>query len=171
MRATSQGFSFTEKDLNLQNFYTNYSDASEALKKHSSDTVVFTNGCFDILHAGHVRYLNEAKTLGSVLVVGLNSDESVKRLKGEERPINSEMDRAEVLLGLKSVDMVCLFKDDTPYELIKALSPDVLVKGGDWTPDQIVGSDVVLKKGGQVKSLQFVEGRSTTNIVDKIKEK
>ena len=131
--------------------------------------VVFTNGCFDILHSGHVLYLEEAKSLGDILVVGLNSDESVRRLKGNERPINSEHERAIVLSGLSFVDYVIVFNEDTPYELIKTIQPDILVKGGDWAVESIVGYDIVLRKGGVVKSLLFKEGVSTTSIIDKLK--
>jgi D-glycero-beta-D-manno-heptose 1-phosphate adenylyltransferase len=130
--------------------------------------IVFTNGCFDILHSGHVSYLNEAKSLGNFLIVGLNSDLSVKRLKGEARPINSEQDRKFVLENLKAVDLVIIFEEDTPLNLIKEVSPHILVKGGDWTPDQIVGSDFVLQNGGQVQSLTFKNGYSTTNTIEKI---
>lgn len=133
--------------------------------------VVFTNGCFDLLHVGHVRYLNEAKSKGDILVLGLNSDESVKRLKGPTRPIQNENDRAEILANLNSIDYVCLFCEDTPLELIKKVKPDVLVKGGDWQPSQIVGSDFVMSYGGKVESLQFIEGRSTTQIIEKSKSK
>jgi rfaE bifunctional protein nucleotidyltransferase chain/domain len=130
--------------------------------------IVFTNGCFDILHAGHVSYLNEARSLGDLLVVGLNSDSSVKELKGESRPINPQSDRKFVLENLKSVDLVEIFDDQTPLELIKALNPSLLVKGGDWSVDQIVGSDFVIAQGGSVKSLKFVEGLSTTKVIEKI---
>jgi D-glycero-beta-D-manno-heptose 1-phosphate adenylyltransferase len=130
--------------------------------------IVFTNGCFDILHAGHVQYLNEAKALGDILVVGLNSDSSVKRLKGNTRPINSEEDRAIVLAALESVDYVVIFEEDTPYNLIYHIKPDILVKGGDWSPQTIVGADVVIKNGGEVKSLSFKKGISSTQIIDKI---
>ncbi|MBT8762545.1 D-glycero-beta-D-manno-heptose 1-phosphate adenylyltransferase [Desulfohalobiaceae bacterium Ax17] len=131
--------------------------------------IVFTNGCFDLLHPGHVDYLERAKALGDVLVVGLNSDESVRRLKGPKRPINPEMDRALVLAGLGCVNFVIIFSEDTPYNLIKAVQPDVLVKGGDWPIDKIVGKDIVLAKGGEVKSLDFLPGYSTTSLIDKIK--
>ncbi|MEC9282451.1 MAG: D-glycero-beta-D-manno-heptose 1-phosphate adenylyltransferase [Bdellovibrionota bacterium] len=131
-----------------------------------SQKVVFTNGCFDLLHAGHVAYLQEAKEQGDLLVLGLNSDSSVSTLKGPTRPIQKEDDRAFILAGLACIDYVCLFSDETPIDLIKAVKPDVLVKGGDWKPEQIVGSDFVLERGGEVKSLKFVEGRSTTNIVE-----
>jgi D-glycero-beta-D-manno-heptose 1-phosphate adenylyltransferase len=129
--------------------------------------IVFTNGCFDLLHVGHVRYLQEAKKLGDVLIVGINSDNSVKRLKGPERPIQNESDRAEILCSLHCVTHTILFKEDTPLELIKLIQPDVLVKGGDWPVEKIVGHDVVLNRGGQVKSLNFVEGRSTTALISK----
>ena len=132
--------------------------------------VVFTNGCFDILHVGHVRYLAEAKKQGDILVVGLNSDSSVRDLKGPERPLQSEDERAEILSQLKSVDYVVLFSEPTPKTLIESVEPDVLVKGGDWAIKDIVGSDFVLERGGEVKSLQFVPGRSTSNLVDKIKK-
>lgn len=130
--------------------------------------VVFTNGCFDILHVGHVKYLQEAKAQGDLLVVGINADASVKRLKGESRPIQNEQDRGDVLSALGCVDFVTVFTEDTPEKLIHAVKPDVLVKGGDWKVEQIVGSDFVMSYGGKVKSLQFVQGKSTTNIVSKI---
>ena len=132
--------------------------------------LVFTNGCFDIIHRGHVEYLNQAKALGKSLVIGVNSDASVRRLKGEGRPVNNENDRAFVLSNLKSVDAVIIFDEDTPYELIKAVRPDFLVKGGDWKEDMIVGSDVVKSYGGKVLSLKFVDSYSTTNIIEKLKK-
>lgn len=132
--------------------------------------VVFTNGCFDIIHEGHVSYLMQAKNIGDVLVVGLNSDASVTRLKGPGRPINGQTSRAAVLAGLECVDYICIFDEDTPYELIKKLLPQVLVKGGDWEKDDIVGSDVVMSHGGEVHSLSFKEGHSTTGIIQKIKD-
>lgn len=131
--------------------------------------VVFTNGCFDLLHVGHVRYLKEAKALGDMLVVGINSDSSVKSLKGPTRPIQNEIDRAEILSSLACVDYVVIFSEQTPLELIQIVAPDILVKGGDWKPDQIVGSDFVLKRGGKVFSLSFVQGKSTTNLIEKSK--
>lgn len=137
-------------------------------KNHSDKKVVFTNGCFDILHVGHIRYLADAKKLGDVLVVGLNSDASVKRLKGPTRPIQNEDDRKELLMALEAVDQVFIFDEDTPLNLIKKINPQFLVKGGDWAPDQIVGSEYVLSLGGQVKSLPFSTGKSTTDIVGKI---
>ncbi|MCP4230357.1 MAG: D-glycero-beta-D-manno-heptose 1-phosphate adenylyltransferase, partial [bacterium] len=131
--------------------------------------VVFTNGCFDILHAGHVRYLEEARALGDILVVGVNSNRSAATLeKGSGRPVNGERERAEVLAALRSVDFITIFDEDTPYELIKLLQPDVLVKGGDWAVEDIVGSDIVLARGGAVKSLQFAPGFSTTDSLRKI---
>lgn len=130
--------------------------------------VVFTNGCFDILHRGHVTYLNEARKLGDALIVGLNSDASVKRLKGESRPINSELDRKFVMENLRCVDGVEIFDEDTPLELIKAIRPSVLVKGGDWKIDQIVGGREVVSWGGEVMSLNFVDGYSTTAVIQKI---
>lgn len=133
--------------------------------------IVFTNGCFDILHVGHIRYLQEAKALGDVLVVGLNSDDSVKRLKGPERPLQTQDDRKELLLALKAVDAVFIFDEDTPLNLIQKIQPHFLVKGGDWAEDQIVGAEFVKSMGGQVKSLPFSPGKSTTNIVNKIESK
>lgn len=150
--------------------YLSTNNAS-ALEKLKNKKIVFTNGCFDILHAGHVSYLNEAKLQGDYLIVGLNSDASVKRLKGPSRPINNEKNRKYVLENLKPVDMVIIFEEDTPFDLISSVMPNVLVKGGDWRPDQIVGSDIVIKNGGEVRSLSFVEGESTTNIINKVKEK
>lgn len=133
-------------------------------------TVVFTNGCFDILHAGHTTYLEAAKRLGDVLVVGLNSDSSVRRLKGESRPVNTQTDRAIVLSALRSVDYVCVFEEDTPLELITALQPDVLVKGGDYDIHSIVGADVVRARGGTVLALPFVEGKSTTAVIQRMQK-
>ncbi|HVN47994.1 MAG TPA: D-glycero-beta-D-manno-heptose 1-phosphate adenylyltransferase [Bacteroidota bacterium] len=130
--------------------------------------VVFTNGCFDILHRGHVDYLSKARAKGDALIVGMNTDASVQRLKGPTRPIVEEQDRAFVLAALSVVDYVCLFDEDTPLELIKALVPDVLVKGGDWSIENIVGRDVVEAAGGTVQTIAFVPNRSTTNIVQKI---
>jgi rfaE bifunctional protein nucleotidyltransferase chain/domain len=138
--------------------------------KSQGKKIVFTNGVFDIVHRGHVEYLNEAKSLGDVLIVGLNSDSSVKRIKGEDRPVNSENDRAFVLVNLKAVDYIIIFEEDTPQNLIKAVIPDVLVKGGDWEPADIVGSDIVLDSGGEVLSLKYVNGYSTTEIIKKSKK-
>lgn len=134
----------------------------------AGDTVVFTNGCFDLLHYGHLHYLAAARDLGQRLVIGLNSAASVCRLKGPTRPINDELTRTHQLAALAFVDAVVVFEEDTPYRLIQEVQPDILVKGGDWRPEQIVGSDLVLARGGQVLSLPFVEGYSTTNIEQKI---
>ncbi len=131
--------------------------------------IVFTNGCFDILHPGHIRYLRAAKRLGDVLLVALNSDASVRRLKGRDRPLVREEDRREVVAALEMVDLVTTFGEDTPYALIKAVQPDVLVKGGDWAPEQIVGADVVRARGGVVRSLPFARGYSTTALVNKVR--
>ncbi|MCA1933267.1 MAG: D-glycero-beta-D-manno-heptose 1-phosphate adenylyltransferase [Calditerrivibrio sp.] len=130
--------------------------------------IVFTNGCFDILHIGHLKYLEEAKKLGDILVVGVNSDESVRRLKGDKRPINSLKERLIMLDALKYVDYVTFFEEDTPYNLIKDILPDILVKGGDWKIEAIVGSDIVIKNGGKVLSLSYEEGFATTNIIEEI---
>ncbi len=130
--------------------------------------LVFTNGCFDILHIGHARYLKDARALGDILVVGVNTDASVKRLKGPERPIQNENDRAELIASLGAVDYAVLFGEETPLELIEKIAPDVLVKGGDWAPDQIVGSKFVLARGGEVKSLPFHPGHSTTALIARI---
>jgi len=131
--------------------------------------IVFTNGCFDLIHIGHVLYLEDAKSLGDKLIVGLNSDASVSRLKGAHRPIKNEYNRSHILAALASVDAVIVFENDDPLTLIKDISPDILVKGGDWRPDQIVGSDFILSNGGEVRSLRFVEGYSTTKMEEKIK--
>jgi D-glycero-beta-D-manno-heptose 1-phosphate adenylyltransferase len=140
------------------------------LKENKNKKIVFTNGCFDILHRGHVSYLAEARKLGDLLVIGLNSDASVKRLKGPERPINREKDRQYVLSQLKSVDFVEIFTEDTPLNLILTVKPNVLVKGGDWKIEQIVGGKEVISWGGEVFSLNFVDGYSTTSIIHKIQE-
>lgn len=132
--------------------------------------VVFTNGCFDILHVGHVSYLQRARSLGDFLVVGLNADASVKKLKGPTRPIQCEEDRAVILAALECVDYVVLFSEDTPKNLIEKVNPEVLVKGGDWPVDKIVGADYVLAIGGQVKSLPFIEGKSSSSIIEKVKK-
>ena len=130
--------------------------------------VVFTNGVFDLLHRGHIEYLSKAKSLGEILVVGMNTDASVKRIKGELRPIVNEDDRAFILSHLDCVDAVCLFEEDTPLNLISALVPDVLVKGADYTLEAIVGKDAVERAGGTVQTIEFVPDRSTSNIVETI---
>jgi rfaE bifunctional protein nucleotidyltransferase chain/domain len=133
-------------------------------------SVVFTNGCFDILHRGHVAYLHEARALGDTLIVGLNTDASVRRLKGEDRPIVGQDDRAYILAGLGCVDAVTFFDEDTPARLIAALLPDVLVKGGDYSPDAVVGRDAVEDAGGRLVLIPFVTGRSTTHILQRIRD-
>lgn len=138
--------------------------------KKANKKIVFTNGCFDILHAGHVTYLKKARMLGDLLVVGINSDESVRRLKGEERPVNTLLDREIVLSSLGFVDYVIPFEEDTPYELISKIVPDVLVKGGDYNIEDIVGRDIVEANGGIVTTIPLVEGKSTTNIINRMKE-
>ncbi|MBI1227977.1 MAG: D-glycero-beta-D-manno-heptose 1-phosphate adenylyltransferase [Bacteroidetes bacterium] len=148
-------------------------DLSQSLEtvKHwrsQGERIVFTNGCFDILHFGHVHYLAEARDLGHRLIIGINSDASVRKLKGPTRPIQDEQSRLHVLASLACVDAVVLFEEETPYELISAIHPDILVKGGDWEVSQIVGADLVLGEGGEVHSLPFVEGFSTTKIEEKI---
>lgn len=130
--------------------------------------LVFTNGCFDLLHPGHLRYLAEAKSLGDFLMVGLNSNDSITRLKGPGRPICPNEVRAEMLAGLASVDAVTVFDQDTPLDLITLIQPDVLVKGGDWKPEEIVGADVVLAAGGEVRSLLLAEGYSSTSLIERI---
>ena len=133
--------------------------------------VVFTNGCFDLIHPGHVRFLAEAQALGDVLIVAINSDASAHQLKGPGRPIFHQTERCEILAALESVDYVTVFDEPTPRELIAALLPDVLVKGGDWAPDQIVGREEVEAAGGQVYSLPYIEGYSTTNLLKRILER
>ena len=133
-------------------------------------TIVFTNGCFDILHVGHVRYLGEAKKLGDILVLALNSDASVRIIKGEKRPLVPEDERADIMAALESVDYVILFDEPTPQLLIEYLQPDILVKGGDWAKAAIAGADFVKAAGGRVITIPLIEGRSTTNIVEKIRQ-
>ncbi|MCG8327538.1 MAG: D-glycero-beta-D-manno-heptose 1-phosphate adenylyltransferase [Chitinophagales bacterium] len=133
------------------------------------EQIVFTNGCFDLLHYGHIHYLAQARALGNRLVVGLNSASSVRRLKGTNRPINDEQTRLFTLASLQFIDLVVSFEEDTPFELISTLLPNILVKGGDYTIETIVGADVVINNGGAVKTLPFVEGYSTTSIEEKIR--
>lgn len=132
--------------------------------------IVFTNGCFDILHRGHVTYLAQARQMGDLLVVGLNSDASVRRLKGPERPVNDEQSRALLLAALEMVDYVVLFEEDTPYNLILKVKPDLLVKGGDYDIDNIVGADFVRQRGGEVHTIPFVQGFSSSSIIDHLKQ-
>ncbi|MEM6766104.1 MAG: D-glycero-beta-D-manno-heptose 1-phosphate adenylyltransferase [Bacteroidota bacterium] len=153
---------------------TKISDLDALLKKiHSwkvrGDSIVFTNGCFDILHLGHVSYLEAASRLGDRFVVGLNADASVKRLKGEDRPIQPEEARARILAVMEFVDAVVLFEEDTPQQMIAAILPDVLVKGGDYVIEDIVGYQEVTANGGEVRTIPFVAGQATTNIIEKIK--
>lgn len=148
----------------------------ETLKKNidmlreNGKIIAFTNGCFDILHVGHVRYLKEAKSTADVLVLGLNSDVSVREIKGEKRPLVGEDERAEVLAALECVDFITIFSEPTPLALINLIKPDILIKGGDWPEEKIVGRDEVRKWGGRVVVIAEVKGKSTTNIVDKIIE-
>lgn len=134
----------------------------------SKEKVVFTNGCFDLLHSGHLQYLSQARNLGTKLIIGLNSDASTRRLKGNHRPINDENSRCLMLASLVFVDAVILFEEDTPFELIQTIQPDILVKGGDYAIENIVGADIVKAKGGIVTTIPFLEGFSTTNIEQKI---
>lgn len=138
--------------------------------RQASQKIVFTNGCFDILHHGHLDYLTKAADCGNVLILGMNTDASVKKLKGDERPINNENDRALQLASLLFVDAVCLFEEDTPQSLIEALKPDVLVKGGDYSMEEIVGASFVKANGGSVEIIPFVEGYSTTGLLDRIRQ-
>ena len=147
----------------------NIKELSERLKSDGK-TIVFTNGCFDILHSGHVFYLQKAKQQGDILILGLNSDASVRRLKGEKRPINSENDRAIVISELKSIDYVVIFEEDTPQEIISQIIPNILVKGGDYKKEDVVGKDIVESNGGEVVIIPFVDGKSTTNIINRINE-
>ncbi len=140
------------------------------LLRSGGKQVVFTNGCFDILHRGHIDYLNKAKECGDVLVVGVNSDDSVRRIKGKGRPIVSQDDRAFLVANLSSVDFVCIFEEDTPANIISAVMPDVLVKGSDWSIDRIVGRDVVERAGGRVINIELTPNHSTTNIIQTIME-
>lgn len=135
----------------------------------SGGCIVFTNGVFDLLHPGHIRYLSDARALGTALIVGVNSDRSVRANKGPTRPITPEHERAELLGGLRCVDAVCLFDEDTPYSLIASIQPDVLVKGADWGADNIVGRDVVEARGGRVVRIPLAEGFSSTRLIEKVR--
>jgi len=143
--------------------------ATLAVRRAAGARIVFTNGCFDLLHPGHVRYLAAARALGDVLVVGLNGDASVRRLKGPGRPILGAAERVEVVAGLSAVDHIVLFEEDTPRELIAALAPDVLVKGADWPIEEIAGRDLVLARGGRVARIPLVPGVSTSEIIRRIR--
>lgn len=139
--------------------------------KESGKRIVFTNGCFDILHPGHIRYLSAARELGDVLVVAVNSDASVRLIKGPKRPILEQQARAELVAALECVDLVLIFDEDNPLRVIQNLLPDILVKGGDWATDEIIGSDVVRSAGGEVKRIPFVTGFSTTDIINRVVER
>ena len=141
-----------------------------AIWRFLSKKIVFTNGCFDILHLGHIDYLSKAAEFGNVLIVGLNSDNSVRSIKGGNRPINDENSRAMILASLGFVSAVILFDEDTPYNLIKFVQPDVLIKGSDYKPEDIVGYDIVKAKGGEIETIDFLHGYSTSSIIDKIKK-
>ncbi len=138
--------------------------------KSKNKKIIFTNGCFDILHYGHVKYLQKAKNLGDILIVGLNSDASIRRLKGKTRPIIAQKDRAMLLAALESVDFVVIFNEDTPFNLIKYIMPDVLVKGGDWSKKDIIGADLVKSGFGKVATIPYIKGYSTTKIINKLSQ-
>lgn len=140
------------------------------LMRTNKQSIVFTNGCFDLLHPGHNDYLQKAKTLGDVLIVALNSDDSVRQIKGESRPVNRLNDRIAMLAALECVDFVTSFQEDTPYNLIDAIKPDILVKGGDYTKDEIVGADIVEDNGGEVKILDFLPGYSSSDLIKRIQK-
>lgn len=136
--------------------------------KRQNNKIVFTNGCYDLLHGGHVRFLSKARRLGDVLILALNSDASVRRIKGPKRPVTPQFERAELMSYLESVDIVTLFNESDPYNIIRDIVPDVLVKGGDWGLDKIIGADIVKANGGKVKNIKYEKGKSTTNIIKKI---
>jgi len=139
-----------------------------AILRAAGKKIVFTNGCFDIIHTGHTRYLAKAKSLGDILIVAVNSDASVRMIKGDKRPINSEADRMETLAALEVVDFVTIFNEPDPYRVISEIKPDVLVKGGDWPIEKIIGRDVVEARGGRVVNVPYIDGASTTGIIEKI---
>lgn len=141
-----------------------------AIWRFLSRKIIFTNGCFDIIHLGHIDYLSKAKDLGDILLIGLNTDESVKRLKGNNRPIKDQQERAVLLASLLFVDGVILFDEDTPYNLIKKIEPDILVKGSDYKKEDIVGADIIQKTGGEIMTIDFLEGYSTSSILNKIRK-
>ena len=149
----------------------NQKQLEEVLEKWSSENkkIVFTNGCFDIMHRGHIEYLSKAADYGDVLVIGLNTDDSISRIKGPHRPIQDEVGRAHIMAAFEFVDLVIYFDEDTPYDLIKKVQPDVLVKGADYKAEDIVGYDTVISKGGQVETIEFLPGHSTSAIEAKIK--
>ena len=155
----------------IQSKITNEDELTYTLSyyRFKEQEIVFTNGCFDLLHRGHVEYLLKASELGDVLIVGLNSDVSVQRLKGPGRPLYDENSRALILASLSFVDHIILFDDDTPINLIKFVQPDILVKGGDYNPEEIVGSDVVMARGGKIKVIPYIPGFSTTGLIEKLR--
>lgn len=155
-----------------ENMLVKKSEIDDLLKnlKEQGKTIVTTNGCFDILHVGHVRYLEKAKSFGDVLIVALNSDKSVKSIKGESRPINNENDRAEVLSGLRSVDYVVLFDEDSPIDLLLQIKPDVHTKGADYTIESLPEAKGIMEAGGRIEFISFVEGKSTTSIIEKMRK-
>jgi rfaE bifunctional protein nucleotidyltransferase chain/domain len=163
-------FKMKNLDYIKNKFYDNITIIEQLnIWRSENKKIVFTNGCFDILHKGHVEYLSKSKDFGDILIVGLNSDSSVNRLKGETRPINNQNSRAFILSALLFVDAVIYFDEDTPLNLIENIKPDVLVKGGDYKKEDIVGYDFVVEIGGEVKTIDFVKGYSTTNIINKSK--
>lgn len=142
-----------------------------AIWRFKSEKIVFTNGCFDIIHLGHIDYLSKAKDFGDILIIGLNTDSSVRRIKGKGRPVTNEKSRSMILSSLRFIDAVILFDEDTPYNLIKQVQPDILIKGSDYKTEDIVGFDIVKAKGGEVKTIDFLEGYSTSLILDKMKSR
>lgn len=158
---------------NLERIQTNILNRQKlenqlAIWRFQSKKIVFTNGCFDLLHLGHIDYLSKAKDLGDILIIGVNTDDSVRRLKGASRPITDEISRSTIIASLQFVNAVVLFDEDTPYELIKQAQPDVLVKGSDYKAEDIVGYDIVKAKGGEIVTIDFLEGYSTTGIIEKL---
>lgn len=158
--------------MEIENKIMTRENAKVQIKKwqNKGEKVVFTNGCFDILHAGHIRYLSKAKSIGDHLVIGLNTDNSVKKLKGTNRPLQNEQDRALILAGLEAVDLIVLFGEDTPLEIITFLKPDILVKGSDYSIDNIVGAKEIVQWGGKVETIEFVNGKSTSLIIEKLEK-
>ena len=156
--------------MKIENKIMSMENAKIQIKKwqNNDEKVVFTNGCFDVLHAGHIKYLFKAKSLGDHLVIGLNTDNSVRILKGKNRPLQDEQDRALILAALEAVDLVILFDENTPLEIITFLKPDILVKGSDYTIDNIVGAKEIVQWGGKVETIEFVNGKSTSLIIEKI---
>ena len=153
-------YSFPDDEKEVESLISGY--------RKTKKKIVFTNGCFDILHVGHLRYLEKSHSYGDILIAGLNSDRSVKKIKGPTRPVIPQMDRAELLMGLRPIDHVIIFDEETPVNLISKIQPDILVKGGDWSPEEIVGSNIVRASGGMVLSINFEDGHSTTDIIEKI---